>query len=158
MEAGGLGSFDFSLRGTWVEKFEQQPVPGGAVEDCAGFWGGSCERPRPEWKHMLNTVWTTPWDGLSLTAAWRYVGEVKEFELDRYTADAQHYIDLSGTYYADWFGEETVVTAGISNVLDNDPPVSGLFGNVSVFGNGNTIPATWDALGRYWFVGLTQRF
>ncbi len=107
---------------------------------------------------MLNTVWTTPWDGLALTAAWRYVGEVDEFDLDRYTARAQHYIDLSGTYYADWFGEETVVTAGVSNVLDNDPPVSGLFGNVSTYGNGNTIPATWDALGRYWFVALTQRF
>jgi hypothetical protein len=36
--------------------------------------------------------------------------------------------------------------------------VSGLFGGVEVFGNGNTIPATWDALGRYWFVNLTQRF
>ncbi|HLT89671.1 MAG TPA: hypothetical protein VKZ85_01910, partial [Woeseiaceae bacterium] len=118
----------------------------------------SCERPRPEWKHMLNTVWTTPLDNLSVTAAWRYVGEVDEFEQDRYTASGRHYIDLSGTYYADWFGEETVVTAGVSNLFDRDPPVSGLFGNVSVFGNGNTIPATWDALGRYWFVNLTQRF
>jgi outer membrane receptor protein involved in Fe transport len=158
LEAGGLGGFDFSFRGTWLEKFEQQPVPGGEVEACEGTWGGSCERPRPEWKHMLNTVWSTPIDNLSVTAAWRYVGEVDEFPLDRYTADAQHYVDLSGTFYGDWFGEETVVTAGVSNVLDNDPPISGLFGNVSVFGNGNTIPATWDALGRYWFVGLTQRF
>ncbi|HEX7060825.1 MAG TPA: TonB-dependent receptor [Woeseiaceae bacterium] len=157
-EAGGLGSFDLSFRGTWLDKFDQQPVPGGDVEQCAGEWGGSCERPRPEWKHLLNAVWTTPLDNLSVSAAWRYVGAVDEFILDRYTADAQHYLDLSGTYYADWFGEETVITAGVSNVLDNDPPVSGLFSNVSVFGNGNTIPATWDALGRYWFVNLTQRF
>ncbi|HET6630201.1 MAG TPA: TonB-dependent receptor [Woeseiaceae bacterium] len=158
LEAGGLGGFDLSFRGTWLEKFDQQPLPGGVVEECAGTWGGSCGRPRPEWKHMFNTVWTTPWEGLALTAAWRYVGEVDEFEQDRYTADGQHYVDLAGTYYADWLGEETVLTAGVSNVTDNDPPVSGLFGNVSVFGNGNTIPATWDALGRYWFVGLTQRF
>lgn len=158
LEAGGLGAFDFSLRGTWLEKFDEQPLPGGVVNECAGTWGGSCGRPRPEWKHMVNTVWTTPWDGLALTAAWRYVGEVEEFEQDRFTAGAQNYIDLAGTYYADWFGEETVITAGVSNVLDNDPPISGLFGNVATFGNGNTIPATWDALGRYWFVGLTQRF
>lgn len=158
IEAGGWGAFDLAFRGTWLEKFDQQPVPGGTIEECAGFWGGSCERPRPEWKHMLNTVWTTPLDNLSVTAAWRYVGEVDEFEQDRYTASGRHYIDLSGTYYADWFGEETVVTAGVSNLFDRDPPVSGLFGNVSVFGNGNTIPATWDALGRYWFVNLTQRF
>src|SRR5690606_9661069 len=60
LEAGGAGSFDFSLRGTWLEKFDEQPLPGGVVNECAGTWGGSCERPRPEWKHMLNTVWTTP--------------------------------------------------------------------------------------------------
>jgi len=47
---------------------------------------------------------------------------------------------------------------GASNVLDNDPPVSGFLGNVSVYGNGNTIPATWDAMGRYYFVGFTQGF
>jgi outer membrane receptor protein involved in Fe transport len=102
-------------------------------------------------------VWTTPWD-TTITGAWRYVGEVDEFDADRFTAKGQHYIDLSASYYADWFGEETVLNAGISNVLDNDPPVSGLFGNVGTFGNGNTIPATWDALGRYYFVGFTQTF
>lgn len=157
MEAGGLGGLDFSFRGTWLEKFDQQPVPGGTVEECAGFWGDSCGRPRPEWKHTFNTVWASPWD-TTFTMAWRYVGEVKEFNADRFTAKGQHYVDLSGTYSADWFGEETVLTAGVSNVLDNDPPVSGLFGNVGTFGNGNTIPATWDALGRYYFVGFTQAF
>jgi hypothetical protein len=27
-----------------------------------------------------------------------------------------------------------------------------------ITGDLNTIPSTWDALGRYYFVGLTQRF
>ncbi|MEX2495740.1 MAG: TonB-dependent receptor [Woeseia sp.] len=157
MEIGDWGGVDFSFRGTWLDKFDQQPVPGSTVEECAGTWGGSCGRPRPEWKHVFNTVWETPWN-LQAVLGWRYVGEVDEFNLDRFTASSRSYIDVAATYFAEWFGEETVINAGVSNVLDKDPPVNGLFGTVSVFGNGNTIPATWDALGRYYFIGLTQTF
>lgn len=156
----GFGNLDFALRGTWLQKWDEQPIPGAETEDCAGFWGGTCGRPRPEWKHTFTTVWTSPVENLSFIGGWRYVGEVKEHQADDggFIADAQNYFDLTANYTADWFGEETVINAGVTNILDNDPPVSGLFGNVGTFGNGNTIPSTWDALGRYWFVGLTQRF
>jgi outer membrane receptor protein involved in Fe transport len=157
MDIGSKGSLDFGLRSTFLDKFDQQAVPGSVVEECAGFWGGSCGRPRPEYKHTFNTVWTTPWD-LTLVGGWRYVDGVDEFNLDRFSAGAESYIDLSATYKADFLGGETTFVLGITNALDNDPPVSGLFGNVSVYGNGNTIPATWDAVGRYWFVGITQRY
>jgi len=155
-----FGNFAFGFRGSWLQKFDQQPVPGATTEECAGTWGGSCGRPRPEWKHTFNTVWTTPLDTLTIIGGWRYVGEVSEFNQDRFTADAHNYIDLSAEYRPDWFGDEspTTITVGASNVLDNDPPVSGFLGNVSVYGNGNTIPATWDAMGRYYFVGFTQGF
>lgn len=155
-EIGSLGTLDFGYRGTWLQKFDQQPVPGATVEECAGAWGGSCGRPRPEYKHILNAVWTTPWDTTGVLSH-RYVGEVSQFPDDDYTATGQHYVDLSLTYDADWFGDETMtsINVGVSNLLDNDPPVSGFFNNVSVYGNGNTIPATWDALGRYYFVGLS---
>jgi iron complex outermembrane recepter protein len=155
-----FGSFDLNLRGTWLSKFDEEPIPGADTIECAGFWGSSCGRPRPEWKHTFSTVWQSPWDTWSFIAGWRYVGEVEMFDNpDGYVAKAHHYFDLTANYTADWFGgEETVVNVGVSNLTDNDPPVSGLFGTVGTFGNGNTIPSTWDALGRYWFVGLTQRF
>ena len=106
---------------------------------------------------MFNTNWTTPWD-LNVAFSWRHVGEVSEFEQDRFTASAQNYFDLSGNYVLGWAGGETIFNVGINNVLDKDPPISGLFGNVADFGNGNTLPGTWDALGRYWFAGLTHTF
>ncbi|MEX0707175.1 MAG: TonB-dependent receptor [Woeseia sp.] len=160
LETNRMGGFDFSLRGTWLEKFDQQQVPGAEIENCAGAWGGSCGRPRPEWKHTFNTVWSTPWDGTSITGGWRYVGAVDAFNDGEPNVDGEHYIDLSASYTASWFGDErpTTIYGGVSNALDNDPPVSGFFGNVSVYGNGNTIPATWDALGRYYFVGFSQEF
>jgi iron complex outermembrane receptor protein len=156
-EIGSMGSLDLAFRATVLSKFDQEPVPGAAVEECAGKWGGSCERPRPEWKHTFNMTWRTPWDA-SVALTWRRVGEVDEFQLDRFTASAQDYFDLSGTYNAGWFGEATDITFGISNLTDNDPPVNGYINNISVYSNGNTVPGTWDALGRYWFLGLSQSF
>ena len=65
---------------------------------------------------------------------------------------------MSATWTTELLGGTTELTAGITNVLDNDPPVNGRFSNVDVFGNGNTIPGTWDALGRYYFIGLNLRY
>ncbi len=149
---------DFALRGTVLTKWDEQPVPGGTINDCAGFYGGTCARPRPEWKHTFNTVWNTPWNA-QFVFGWRRVGEVKEFgaPADAFNASAQDYFDLSGNYIGDWFGTETTINVGISNVLDEDPPIFGRLNNISVYGNGNTVPGTWDAMGRYYYIGLNVR-
>ncbi|MDZ7770529.1 MAG: hypothetical protein U5K38_16445 [Woeseiaceae bacterium] len=155
MEVGDMGSLDFQFRGTVLEKFDEEPVPGGGINECAGVYGGDCGRPRPEWKHTFNTVWTTPWD-LQLGATWRMVGEIDQYlaDTDEFQAEAKHYIDLSASYYVDWFGASTELNVGLVNAFDNDPPVNGFFNNIAVFSNGNTVPGTWDALGRYFFVGF----
>ena len=158
MEIGDWGGLDFGFRGTVLDKFDEEPVPGAELNECAGTYGGSCGRPRPDWKHTLNTVWSTPWD-VEAVIGWRYVGEVEAFVPDEPTIDGEHYVDVGATYYAEWFGSDngTTLSAGISNVFDNDPPVNGFLGGVT-FANGNTVPGTWDALGRYYFVGFTQTF
>jgi outer membrane receptor protein involved in Fe transport len=157
-EIGNWGGLDFGFRGTVLEKFDEEPVPGSPLNECAGTYGGSCTRPRPEWKHTLNTVWTTPWD-LQAIVGWRYVGEVDSFVDGEPSIGGENYVDLGATYYAEWFGSDngTTLNAGISNVFDNDPPANGFLGGVD-FANGNTVPGTWDALGRYYFVGFTQTF
>jgi outer membrane receptor protein involved in Fe transport len=42
-------------------------------------------------------------------------------------------------------------------VFDRDPPLTSQSGP-SIFGNGNTFPQVYDALGRRVFVGLTAKF
>jgi outer membrane receptor protein involved in Fe transport len=160
----GAHALDFNLRASFLEKFDQQLVPGAAIDDCVGKWGGSCERPTPEYKHIFNTVWMTPWD-LTVVGAWRFVGGVDEFfpegtapSVNAFNAGDEQYIDLSVSWRTEFLSGETELTAGVTNLTDNDPPVNGRFGNVSVYGNGNTIPGTWDAMGRYYFIGLTQRW
>lgn len=155
-----LGSVNFSYDATWIEKFDQQEIPGADVIDCAGKWGAACERPRPDYKHTFATTWETPWD-VTLVGAWRFISGVDELSTNANAFDtgSENYIDVSATFMPDFaFGAGTVIRAGINNLLDNDPPVNGRLGNVDTYGNGNTIPGTWDALGRYYFVGLTQNF
>lgn len=150
----GRHGLDFAYRGSVLTKWDELPQPGAPINDCKGKWGGACGRPRPEYKHTFTTTWHTPWDGARVSATWRYIGEVDEEGQDRFTADSQSYFDLAGAYDFDLFGGNTRITAGINNILDEDPPVSGLF-NTADYSNGNTIPGTWDPLGRYWFVGFT---
>jgi len=69
------------------------------------------------------------------------------------TLDSQNYFDLSAVYT---FAEKYTLTAGINNVLDESPPLSGQVG--TGFGNGNTFPQVYDALGRYVFFGLSAKF
>ena len=151
-EIGNWGDLGFDYRSTFLDTFDAQPIPGGTIDECAGTWGGNCGRPRPEYKHTFTTTWNTPWNW-AFNLGWRNVGEVSEFGQDRYTASAQNYIDLSGSYVADWFNTTTTFNFGIVNAGDREPPFNGLINNAS-FSNGNTFPGTWDTLGRYWFVGL----
>jgi outer membrane receptor protein involved in Fe transport len=44
---------------------------------------------------------------------------------------------------------------GVNNVLDESPPISD---NVGTTGNGNTYPQTYDALGRWVFMGISVDF
>ena len=158
MEAGNYGAVEFTFRGTWLEKFEQQLTPGAVIEDCAGQYGSTCTRPRPEWRHNLGAIWTSPWN-LTFAGSWRHVSGVDEFANDRFSAGSENYIDMSVEYTPGFTGiGETTLSVGVSNLMDNDPPVSGFFNNVAVFGNGNTIPGMWDTLGRYLFFGVSQKF
>ena len=69
---------------------------------------------------------------------------------------ARDYFDLAGQ----WNINKTFsLRAGINNLLDKDPPiVSNASADPSIFGNGNTFPQVYDALGRLIFMNLTMKF
>ncbi|ACJ01066.1 TonB-dependent receptor plug domain-containing protein [Rhodospirillum centenum] len=159
------GGLSFSFIGTWLDKFESRPVPVLDVEyDCAGYYGPTCEVPLPEWRHKARVTWSAPF-GLDVSLSWRHIAKVNldlssddpdlngSFAAIDETLDSQDYFDLA----ANWeFYEGFTLNAGVNNLFDNDPPVSSEVG--TGFGNGNTYPQVYDALGRYVFVGLTAQF
>ena len=74
------------------------------------------------------------------------------------TIPAFNYFDVAGN----WTVREGVqIHLGVNNVFDKDPPTldSNYVGVASPpFGNGNTYPQVYDALGRFLFVGATIKY
>ena len=150
------GSVTANLVGTYLQELEIIELPGVTDPyDCVGTYGAQCGTPTPEWRHKARVQWDTPWN-LGLAATWRHFGSVKFFGTTvpvNSEFDAQNYLDLAATYQ---LNDSANFRIGANNVLDKEPPLSSLVG--AGFGNGNTYPQVYDALGRYVFMGVTLDF
>jgi iron complex outermembrane receptor protein len=165
MGAGAYGSMQFAFVGTWLESLETDTGLGFAnsVYDCAGFYANQCGVPNPEWRHRARMTWVSPWD-VDVSATWRYFGEAEiavlgangslnnsPARIDK-VLDDQNYIDLAAVWQV---RDNVTLRAGVNNVFDIDPPLSY---SVGTTGNNNTYPQLYDALGRYFFFGVTANF
>jgi outer membrane receptor protein involved in Fe transport len=154
LDLDGSGGLRFDLIGTWLDELITDPgaATGAPIYDCAGLHSGRCGTPNPDWRHRLRVTWQTPWD-TDLNVTWRHYGEVDRdlgavTELD-YTLDAENYFDVAASI---GLPLNTRLRVGMNNIMDNDPPLSD---NVGTTGNGNTYPQTYEARGRFMFMGLT---
>ncbi|MHB8528727.1 MAG: TonB-dependent receptor domain-containing protein, partial [Caulobacteraceae bacterium] len=164
---GDWGGLDINFLGTWTHDYQIfSGIPGTPVRNCVGLYGLFCQGtstpmsgPLPSWKHKVRLTWSTPFDGLELSLAWRYTGSV---DLDTGATgcadchvDAYNWFDLAGQWR---FKDRYTLRAGVNNVFDKDPPILGTGECPVVVCSGNTYPQVYDALGRYMFVGLTADF
>lgn len=161
------GSLNFNFVGTLLQKFETEPIPGLGSYDCTGLFGTTtCGTPLPEWRHKLRSTWTTPWN-VDLSLTWRYLSKVTLdsadpnpllagafFEVDR-VMGARNYFDLSASWNVT---KQLTLRGGINNLLDKDPPIVNNTVSGAPFGNGNTFPQVYDALGRRVFLNATYKF
>jgi len=151
-------------------KFATEPVSGLGTYDCAGYYGATCGVPVPRWRHKLRATWNTPLPGLDTFLAWRRVnGVALEWTNPSPLLNAalglpvnpgvrlagRDYIDLGAQYT---FGGHVTARIGIDNLFDKSPPLAGFAYIGTVFGNGNTYPQVYDALGRYAFFNLIVNF
>jgi iron complex outermembrane receptor protein len=176
---GDNGSLSFNFLGTWTKSFVITPT---SVEvdtiagvphlsgDCSGLFGLFCGTPIPAWRHKLRTTWTSPWD-FDLSLQWRHLSSVS-FDADQTAPifngplgdlsdakiDSFNYLDFAG----DWTIREGVqIHFGVNNIFDKDPPIldtNGIGVSSPPFGNGNTYPQVYDALGRLLFIGATIKY
>ncbi|MGO9804049.1 MAG: TonB-dependent receptor domain-containing protein [Steroidobacteraceae bacterium] len=168
-----LGSLNFGLEGTKLDKLATTPVAGGGSYDCTGYFGDTCGGSDPSWRSVLNITWSTPWDALDLTLRWRYFGSQTTEQLSSnpflkgtsFYAPTAHisaynWIDLSATFNV---YKNVRLELGVNNIFDKDPPIvtAADCSTGSVAGancNGNTFPGVYDALGRYLFAHITAQF
>ncbi len=159
------GNLKFNLTGTLLKSNKAEPLPGLGEFDCVGYHGANCGVPSPEWRHKARTTWETPWN-VDLALTWRYIGKVEQEGASSHPllrnaalapADSimaeRNYIDLAGSYA---LTKKIMLRAGINNLFDKDPPLSGLVG--AGVGNGNTYPQVYDSLGRRVFLNATIKF
>ncbi len=160
-------SMNFTLNGTYLNKYITQPITNGFDYDCAGLYGKICGTANAKWRHTFKVRYDAPWP-MNVAVSWRYIGGVK---LDKTSAD----IDLAGeipapsdekisaqSYFDVVFGfpvtEKINMRLGINNILDKDPPIISQSSLTATIGNGNTIVGTYDYLGRRIFLNLTADF
>jgi outer membrane receptor protein involved in Fe transport len=117
-----------------------------------------------KWRHQARLSLTTL-SGIGLSGNWRHLSATK-FERTSSDSDlagpffvndarvkAQDYFDLAATIRV---ADKVTYRLGVNNVLDKTPPIlSATASPIGSFGNGNTYPGIYDAIGRYLFVGLT---
>lgn len=175
------GGLSFNFVGTWLDDLSVQNLPGDEFFNCAGYYGTICSvtgglsSPNPEWRHKARVTWTTPFEygewlkDVTFSLQWRHFNKVK---LDAYSKDPQ--LSNAGLQYAtdkslasrDYFDLTASWTmrdnlnfrAGVNNILDKDPPLTGSSNCPTGACNGNTWPQMYDAFGRYLFIGLTADF
>ena len=168
---GEVGDLSFSFVGTWLDKLIITPLDGISYE-CAGFYGASCGTPSPEYRAKARLTFTHA-SGVGVSAQWRHFSAVDndllsdDVDLCPNAATtgcaaaaglgsshirAQNYLDLVLTAR---IGDHYNFRLGVNNVLDRIPPI---LVTPAPFGNGNTYPQVYDAMGRYLFAGVTLDF
>ncbi len=154
LDIGRWGRLRFSdilsITATW----DQQELRGAHKRDCAGNWGATCGSPTPDIRNNLRATWLTPWD-LRPSLRWRYISGVEDLNSSQIDLGARHYFDAAAIWN---YNEYTSIRVGITNLFDKAPPIVGSAAGPSLAGNGNTFPGLYDALGRYWFVGVSVGF
>jgi outer membrane receptor protein involved in Fe transport len=161
------GSVGVGLVGTWLNTFDTTQVPGLGSYDCAGYYGAKCGTPLPEWRSKLRGTWNTPWYNTALALTWRYMSSVKidasssnpllagSYAQSNAQLSSQNYIDLAASWMID---KNFTVYAGCNNIFDKNPPVLSSTIAGPPYGNGNTYPQVYDALGRNLFISITAKF
>ncbi|MBF7015005.1 TonB-dependent receptor [Novosphingobium resinovorum] len=164
-DIGNAGRINVGVVGTYLINQVSQPVPGLGSYDCKGLFGYTCGQPSPEWRHVARFTWMAPGDTV-VSLSWRHIGGTTLSSLtDNPLLSAPqtvvnskikpyNYIDLSLTQTID---KRLTLRAGVNNLFDKDPPALSA-GLLQLFGNGNTYPGVYDALGRTIFVGATVNF
>ena len=147
-----LGDLRANLLATYLDRWNEQPFPGGETYSYAGNFH-ALAGARPRWRASGHLEWHSgPW--LASYAA-EYIGSYSELvedfrwfdiEFEPFTrrVDPVLYHDVEAGFT---FDSGVTVRAAITNVTDEDPP----YVNISP---GNTDAATYRLLGRSFFLEL----
>ncbi|MFO0337006.1 MAG: hypothetical protein ACK52I_28035 [Pseudomonadota bacterium] len=142
-----------------MQSFDLQGDPVLETFECAGRFGSICGNIRQELRLDARATWEYAAATLSLRA--RHVGGM-EFDaaalgrratFPTSTIGSHTYFDVEGGYD---LTESVELKAGVTNLLDEDPPI--VVGTGGTGPTANTFPGVYDPLCRFVHARVTVRF
>ncbi len=145
----GIGSFGLSLNGNILLKYtETFPATDGfTTTDYRGLTRGFPDQSYPKFKGNAVFDWQLGEVGASFTG--RYIDTVHE--ADGSKMRSTFYGDVQLSYSPEWGGKRVVFTAGVNNVLNQDPPPC-----TSCTGP-NFDPTTYDIPGQFGYLRISLK-
>jgi outer membrane receptor protein involved in Fe transport len=147
----GPGQLGFNWVATWLDKYDQQDIPGDPFRKLGGTIGSTISTAYPEWKWTYNLYYNI--GAVSLNARWRYIDGMEDVNEPTYSLASMSYLDFTAGYSFDAGSLEGLrLRAGVTNATDKTPP------NYPSNIQSNTDPSTYDVLGRRYFFSAVYRF
>ncbi|WP_076070884.1 TonB-dependent receptor domain-containing protein [Sphingomonas montana] len=146
----GIGSFGLGVQSTFLFEYaEQLPISGGlASVDRVGTERGSPDQAYPRRKVNGTLDWRLGAVGASVTG--RYISGVTETANDNRLA-ARFYGDVQLSYALPFLDRRPVLTVGVNNLFDQDPPAC-FSCTLNSFD-----PTTYDLPGQFGYVRVSFR-
>lgn len=152
------GSLNLNSVISYTDQFKIQGLPGGVTYDYAGMIGsqGAIDTTsgsiHPRWKAVTSLTYAN--GPFSVGSTWRYISGMKDASAaaapNTTTPGVPSYnvFDFNFRFKTPFKSEFRV---GVTNAFNKNPPITQ--------GQANSFDAQdYDVLGRYWSVGLTQKF
>jgi iron complex outermembrane recepter protein len=162
-DMGRFGNLALNVNLTKQLKVDLRFTDSGPVYECVGLVGEICLRPTPELQWIQATTWS--FGPASVQLRWRHIGSLTKDSVARGEdlasdfmvpkIDSFDYFDLSGAYD---LTDSITLRAGIQNLFGKEPPVVGNDYGGTTENSGNTFPATYETLGRSFFLSATAHF
>lgn len=145
----GPGTFTGKLVASNLLDWEQAITSADPLEQFAGTASSGFD-VLPEWKTTLSLGYAV--GGFNGDIRMRYIGDTTDTSVDNFELDTVTYFDLTLGYAFDRYVEGLRMNAGVTNLTDEEPII------YPTNQQANTDPATYDVLGRRYFVNLTYSF
>nr|WP_250893890.1 TonB-dependent receptor [Croceibacterium selenioxidans] len=162
-DVGADSTLAFGVNATRTLASEFQSTELSDVVECEGLVGKVCLRPVPKWQFVQTTTFES--GPAMVQLRWRYIGKLTNDTVAFGTADAADFAVpvIGARSYFDLFSSVDVTDNmtfrfGINNLLDKKPPIVGNDYGGTTENSGNTFPATYEPLGRNFFIGANARF
>jgi iron complex outermembrane recepter protein len=153
------GKLDMNLSLNRVQDNDFQATPTSVRRECKGFYSNACGAPNWGTRFSQRTLWS--FSNYQFSYTWRHVSAI-EVEPGSGTflpafskVPAYNYLDLAAVWQTT---PNLKLTLTINNLTNKQPPVVGNNIASTATNGGNTFPAAYDTVGRYFTLGAALKF